>query len=306
VTGTDQTSGREPRKDASQQPSLDGPLAKLRRAHTHLEQLYGELNAYTAEERHRVAIEMSDEGAERLYTMRVEVLEPLDNPGWGLLVGDFAHNLRGSLDHLVWQLVLLNGRQPSKANQFPIAKDRDRYWVGTKEKQSVRERTLAGVAEAHRQRIDAVQPFCAPVVDGLYPDFHVLEVLARLSNTDKHQLITSALVNIGEIDEQMFDISTADGSGMAVFEIYQHALFEDRTEIAKVRMRGVTPGLGVKMKVELPLEIGFGYPKGIRSDGLGMLYEFVRDLVKDFHLEFERRQSGASSVQGSSHTSTNR
>jgi hypothetical protein len=39
---------------------------------------------------------------------------------FGIIVGDIAHNLRSSLDHLVWQLVLQNRRLPSRRNQFPI------------------------------------------------------------------------------------------------------------------------------------------------------------------------------------------
>ena len=281
-------SGEEPRTDSHQLPSLAGPLSKLRRAHVHLRELYGELNAYTAEQRHRVISDHTEVGDDRIYKMHLEVLEPLGNPGWGLLVGDFVHNLRASLDHLVWQLVLLNGERPTRSNQFPICSSRERYWESSGGQRSIRERTLAGVATCHREKIDSVQPFCAPFPDSLDREFHVLAVLARLSNIDKHQLIMSALVSVGEIDPGMFDISTADGSGVAIIELQQHALFADRTEIGTVHMRGVTPGVGTKIELNLPLEIGFGHPKGVRSDGLGMMYEFVRDLVKGFAGDFEK------------------
>lgn len=279
-------SGEEPRVDSHQLPSLAGPLGKLHRAHVHLRELYGELNTYTAEQRHRVISDHTEVAGDRIYKMSLEVIEPLGNPGWGLLVGDFVHNLRASLDHLVWQLVLLNGKQPSRSNQFPICSSRERYWGSSGGQHSIRERTLAGVAAGHREKIDSVQPFCAPFPNALDCEFHVLAVLARLSNVDKHQLIMSALVSIGEVDPGMFDISTADGSGVAMIELQQHALFADRTEIGTVRMRGVTPGVGVKIDINLPLEIGFGYPKGVGSDGLGMMYEFVRDLVKGFAGDF--------------------
>ena len=280
--------GQELKTDSHQTPSLEGPLAKLRRAHAHLKELYDQLNAYTSEQRHRVVSDVVDEGDKRTYTMRVEVLEPLGNPHWGLLVGDLVHNLRGALDHLVWQLVLLNGGQPTRENQFPICKTRDRYWNGTEKRPSVRERTLTGVAEQHRQKIDVLQPFQGMPVNETHLDYHLLSVLGRLSNMDKHQLITSAFVNIGEIDEGMFDIITSDGSGVAIFEIYQHALFQDRTEIGKVEMHGVRPDLGIQVSVNLPLEIGFGHPKGIRGDGLGMLYEHIRDFVKSFRSAFDQ------------------
>ncbi|HWY89805.1 MAG TPA: hypothetical protein VNY31_03965 [Solirubrobacteraceae bacterium] len=39
--------------------------------------------------------------------------DPDPPPHLGVIVGDFLHDLRCVLDHLVWQLVLLNGRKPN-------------------------------------------------------------------------------------------------------------------------------------------------------------------------------------------------
>src|SRR5260370_16394428 len=38
----------------------------------------------------------------------------------GLITGDVIHNLRSALDHLAYQLVLVNGSTPSKQTAFPI------------------------------------------------------------------------------------------------------------------------------------------------------------------------------------------
>ncbi len=39
---------------------------------------------------------------------------------WGILIGEFVHNLAFSLDHLAWQLVLLNGGTPNEGKPvFP-------------------------------------------------------------------------------------------------------------------------------------------------------------------------------------------
>jgi len=85
---------------------------------------------------------------ERIYKLRLEILEPLGSPGWGLLLGALLHNLRASPDHLIWQLVVLNGEHPSRSNQFPICSQRERYWESRGRQGSIRERTLAGVADA--------------------------------------------------------------------------------------------------------------------------------------------------------------
>ena len=38
----------------------------------------------------------------------------------GLILGDYIHNLRGALDHLVNQLAVLAGQAPGRKHQFPI------------------------------------------------------------------------------------------------------------------------------------------------------------------------------------------
>src|SRR5439155_21053237 len=53
------------------------------------------------------------------YVFRVRIFEEPD-PRWGLIAGDFVHNIRSALDYLAWQLVILNGKRPNSAVQFPI------------------------------------------------------------------------------------------------------------------------------------------------------------------------------------------
>src|SRR5262249_7530522 len=48
---------------------------------------------------------------------------------WGIRIGEIVHNLRSALDHIVWELVILNkGAQPStKKNQFAIFLTQDGF-----------------------------------------------------------------------------------------------------------------------------------------------------------------------------------
>jgi hypothetical protein len=64
----------------------------------------------------------------------------------GVVVGDFLHNLRCTLDHLVWQLVLLNGAEPSYRNYFPIVNTPEAF-------ASAAGHGLRGVAPEHQERI---------------------------------------------------------------------------------------------------------------------------------------------------------
>jgi hypothetical protein len=57
----------------------------------------------------------------REVTIFVEVRKPC--PGtWSIIIGEMVHNLRSALDHLVWQLVILEtSEQPvGDRTQFPI------------------------------------------------------------------------------------------------------------------------------------------------------------------------------------------
>jgi hypothetical protein len=162
--------------------SLEGPLAKLGRAHHHLECLYSEYNRSVGPQRHDLTRYDGDEP--RTYVFKAEGLPELP-ASWGLIVGDFAQNLRSTLDHLVWQLVILSGAEPGGDNQFPITTSGTRYWCAQHRKNgtttpSIRERMLRGVAEKYRTPIDAAQPYRR----GQNPKLTFLAGLNDLSNTD--------------------------------------------------------------------------------------------------------------------------
>lgn len=108
-------------------------------------------------------------------------------PHLGVIVGDFLHNLRCVLDHLVWQLVLLNGERPTRANKSPIVDTPERF-------AEVADGSLRGVAEKHRELVEIFQPYR---VDGGNPAEHHLAVLRELSNIDKHRFVHS-VVAIGD------------------------------------------------------------------------------------------------------------
>lgn len=87
---------------------MDDPLLgcrlKLQQAQCHLWDLQAELERFQESDR-----------------------DPTPPLHLGVIVGDFLHNLRCGLDHLVWQLVLLNGATATKSNQFPICDTEDEF-----------------------------------------------------------------------------------------------------------------------------------------------------------------------------------
>jgi hypothetical protein len=81
----------------------------------------------------------------------VKVVQDGDTDQWSLSLGDFLHNLRSVLDHLAWQLVIANGKNPGRP-MFPITLDAD--WFDTKGNEH-----LTGVHPDAIAAIRALQPF---------------------------------------------------------------------------------------------------------------------------------------------------
>jgi hypothetical protein len=161
--------------------SLDGPIAKLDRAKTHFQALNKSIGAFKRSKTHDFVVTKFDpDTGEKVLSLKI--LKEPKNPEWGLLLGDMVHNLRSALNHLVWQLVILNDEQPRRQNQFPIISTKKEYWeVPANRSESVRDRMLAGISEEHRAFIDLVQPFNARGES----NGTSLAVLSWLSNADK-------------------------------------------------------------------------------------------------------------------------
>jgi hypothetical protein len=259
--------------EASKQASLDGPRAKLERARLHLEALNDGIRAYTETDTHDFIDEVDLQTGDQI--IRIRILNEPDNPTWGLIVGDFAHNLRSALDHLVWQLVILSGNKPSAANQFPISSSRSRYWLPQGRRPGMRDRMLKGVAPPHRAMIDFVQPHM-----GEEPTETTLAHLAWLSNVDKHNVIHAGIVRVREPDESMFDYRVAGAGGFADVSVEVGPL-KDGAEVARINMYATKPDAQVEMKADLPVYIGFGN-RGFPNYAFNTLYNWVRGYILNF------------------------
>lgn len=128
---------------------LDDRRTKLTRA----DELYGGL-IKEVEEWHqlgygRIETEYRPRRAEYVYIAKIEVPPPLR---WGAIIGDCVHNLRSSLDTLMWQLVLLRRGRPLRRTQFPIFERRAAY--------RARAPTMIdGVSRRDRGTLERLQPF---------------------------------------------------------------------------------------------------------------------------------------------------
>jgi hypothetical protein len=89
--------------------------------------------------------------------------------------GDIVHNLRSSLDHLAYQLVIVgSGGEPTRRVEFPIAKDLATY-------ESEKARKVEGMRERAIKQIDNLKPYKA--------GNQLLWRIHELDNIDKHRTL---------------------------------------------------------------------------------------------------------------------
>jgi hypothetical protein len=101
-------------------------------------------------------------------------------PEWPIIVGEIVHNLRSALDHLVWELVIVEtGKSPvTNKTGFPVFVDQDGFNGRGKDP------FLKGVGIEPMAFIETTQPFATGERKDS-PLWHLHE----LSNWDKHRSI---------------------------------------------------------------------------------------------------------------------
>lgn len=167
---------------------------KLRRAKEHLDALESLLDTYRELDPYDVDFDPDIE--ERRLTVRLQCREeiPEELP---LLIGEWAHNLRGALDHVTNEIVSREGvradwsdvvlRSRLKKSQFPIC---DCPVDFTKHAA----KCLKGVAPVTITVFDSLQPYG----DRKTENSACLKILRDISNVDKHRHVTVAAARTKE------------------------------------------------------------------------------------------------------------
>jgi len=117
---------------------------------------------------------------------------PWIDPAWSAIFGQGIYNIRSALDHLAWQLVLLDGQEPTKATQFPLL-DTNRDKSGHKVPVDI----APGIKRPDiLAAVESMQPYHG---GGRWGD--QLGVVAELSGIDKHRLpiAVSTMLNVDNI-----------------------------------------------------------------------------------------------------------
>lgn len=158
---------------------FDNLLVKLRRADEHIEAFntaakeFWKGDVYAAEGQ-------KDRKGRRVYRVTRVDLPP---PALALHVSDAAHQLRSTLDHLIWLLARPTLKEEDKV-AFPIVSHR-RQWRPTRYK-------TPSVRRGVRTVIESLQPYHRRK----WPDTYLLAQLQAISNWDKHRVLMTTVARV--------------------------------------------------------------------------------------------------------------
>jgi hypothetical protein len=261
--------------------SLTGPFAKLDRAYEHLRVLDAETAAFyegSADEGqpYEVQSEFRADTSEYVFTIKVLRQPPAR---LGLILGDYIHNLRSALDHLVCQLARLS--EPSDdctTTQFPIRKSRQLF-------DSVEPDWLRGVDAKHRARIEQAQPYNARE----RARDHALSIIEALDNFDKHRAIHPAF---GFFRDPGLTGAAAlrfapnrDAGVIRRRKIANGRRIKGDTEIVWLKLAPLGPNPKVDMHSDLTFEPAFG-DEWLKGTALPQLARYVESLIAEFRVYF--------------------
>jgi hypothetical protein len=233
--------------------SLAESWIKLDRANEHLASLQAEvMTSFAAlEPDETVVLGAHFDSKMSQYVVRIERLPEAPFLRWGVVLGDFLHNVRSALDYLAWRLIEIGDQTAPRHKAwrpesvyFPIYDSRKRF----------RENCwrLPGLTMRQWAMLEREQPYKRYNDISLSP----LARLRNLSNKDKHQLIAP------------IKLACEDPTGL-IFRANNHC-----------RILGAMPVLFVPLEVGTPVEV-------VSVEIIGSYPEVKVDGRMTFYIAFE-------------------
>ncbi len=265
-------------------PHLKSVREKIARAQSHFDAINSALRLTLSSkpEAESVTIDVKGEGQHAISKFRK--VEPID-PSLPMMIGDCIHNLRSALDHVAFQLAVVNGKSSGAAEKtmFPVclAKSGDNGFNKRVE------RTLKPfISSAALAEIEKLQPYKAYSV----PNQADLWILHNLDIIDKHRLLIIARDQFAAT-RFWYNIEGA-GSGNVVIPEPNWKTMEDGAEIIRFRVTGGPPRkYNMEMKIEATRSVQLintdlvcdGMPV---TDVINQMMELVKAIVRDLGKSF--------------------
>jgi hypothetical protein len=201
-----------------------------------------------------VAVEPQTDGVTYIY--RAKVLRPIPVADLSHLTGDCIHNLRATLDNIVFGLVGTY-RKPSWGTSFPLCRNPTQFATVALPK-------LSGIEQGAIDIIEALQPYKA----GNRKKDYWLKVLNARWNRDKHRSPTV----VGAIPSRG---SFLAAEGVADFEIFTGRGLQEGVPMARVVYR---------TREHTHIHPQFAYEIGIEEGSTGLVHSIPGVLIAHHRL----------------------
>lgn len=273
--------------------SPDHPLAgaeeKFWRAHEHFESLNEEIRALAAGEVHSATFR--DELKPHAKNVFCSVVATVEPPPLRLatIIGDIVHNLRSSLDHLVFELGFLGlGGQVPRRTAYPVCFTRQ-DWLRPYTQNTL----LQGVMPHHRAIIYRTQP-CYRRKDAPTNPRTVrrrrrrpLADLENLWNHDKHRVLQPVVLAPVKIEGTVGAAQDCLIAGLPRLNPkFLGSPLEVGTEVFATPIRPTGPEPYVHVQFEMEAQIGFRNGLEVRET-LAHIGTAVSVILTRFEREFE-------------------
>lgn len=242
--------------------TLDSCLSKIEHAQRHLETLKDELQSWI-QSRPYAVYRKHETDAER-HTFTFFMGEVLDAPDpIGLVFGDYVHNLRSALDHLVWALAVNNkgGKEPGNANVigFPVADNLGAFHDAP---------VLRHLTWEQATVLEGFQPYHGGDAQKALADLNLFW------NDDKHRLVQPVLARIKQMP--LYDLDDVASVVSEWFEAKKP--LKPDTEITRIVVTASGPNPDVEVK-NFPVQVAFGKRRRLLHDDVPSLRNVTEEIV---------------------------
>lgn len=267
---------------------LAGCQAKLWRAHENFELLQDQIRTWGKEvEGATFRTEPKPHTKSTFWTRVDTVIEP---PLYiSTTIGDVVHNLRSTLDHLVFELAFLGlrGQRIPERTAFPCSETKVNWRSAY-----VQDRLLEGVMKKHRAMLYRAQP-CYGRKDTTNPNTlrrqrrRPAADLNNLWKEDKHRVIQAVAVSPYEIKPKVsgFRHCRPKGQPNICLGFLGRPLKVD-AKVLEVPVEITGPEPKVNVQIEIACEIGFRNGLPARK-ALADIGDWVSSIIGYFTPEFE-------------------
>ncbi len=217
---------------------LDGCWAKIERAKENIKNLEAEISAFVQPDPYIIAGNVNHQTKECTFVANAKTI-PLR---FSVLTGEIIHQLRSSLDHLIWALALQSHATPGPDIGFPICLTEEKFKAAKKRGK------INGISGSAQAIIESLQPYRNADWRNTVSD-NPLRIIQEFNNTDKHRLL-AVVVSAAHIPGQIYFSGKMADTTVAQFVPEQWADLLLRTEpdgtnVLTIRFTKMNPELQV-------------------------------------------------------------